>query len=184
MRTPASCNCTRHADLEISLETFSADFEDVDHADALDMVQMEFKVKQSDVQIKAAQLQFVKEMQSRKSAVLLQVPPPKVPRNEPESDWATFCGACGVALFDDEVLGICMLPCRHPYHLYCFPHIAAKGENCLVSGCRQVISQNFKSWVSIDNGNTSYGGVKIGKKFYFFISVIVMVAPFCVINTL
>lgn len=125
-------------------------------------------MKQSNVKLKGAQLQFVKDMQSRKSPVLLQVPPPKVPKIEPECDGVTFCSACGVALFDDEVLGIFMLPCRHAYHLYCFAHIAAKGDTCLVSGCSQVISQNIRPWVSIDSGNTSYGGVKIGKKFYFF----------------
>ena len=106
---------------------------------------MNFERKQSDEKIKGAQLQFMKEMKFKKSVVLLQVPPPKVPRNKPKSDWATFCNACGVALFEDEVLEICMLPCRHPYHMYCFAHIAAKGENCLGLGCSQVISKIIKS---------------------------------------
>ena len=159
---------TKVANLEISLETFSADFQDIDHATALGMAVLEYERKQSDVKIIAAQLQFVKDMHIRKSAVLLQVPPPKIPSNEFRSDWATFCGACGVPLFDDEVLQICMLPCRHPYHAYCFAHMAAEGDNCLVSGCSHAISRDFKSLLSIDSGNTSHGGVKIGKEFYFF----------------
>ena len=159
----------RVANLVISLETVGVDFEYVDCADALDMAHIEAEMKQSNAKLKGAQLEFVKDMQSRKSPVLLQVPPPKVPKLEAKCDGVTSCcSACGVAMFDDEVLGIFMLPCRHEYHLYCFAHIAAKGDTCLVSGCSQVISQNIRSWVSIDGGNTSYTCVKIGKHFYFF----------------
>ena len=99
--------------------------------------------------------------------MMLQVPLPKLHKFERESDCMYFWSACGVSLYDDEVLGMFILPCRHAYHLYCFAHIAAKEDTCLVSGCNQLISKNFKSFVFIDNGHKSFGCIKTGKKFYF-----------------
>ena len=66
-------------------------------------------------------------------------------------------------MFDDEALGVFMLPCEHEYHIYCFAHGAGKQDTCMAPGCSQAISQRIRSLMLVDSVNMPHWGIKIGK---------------------
>lgn len=154
---------TRVVTLEITLETLRSEVEYVDSDDA---VQREFDRKESKAKLIGAQVDFVRYMQTKKSRVLLQVPVPKVPTGEASVHGLDrSCIACGVPMFDDEALGVFMLPCQHEYHTFCFAHVAGKQDTCIAPGCSQEISQRIRSLMLIDSDDM---GIKIGKSTLLF----------------
>ena len=57
---------------------------------------------------------------------------------------ATECSACGMGFANDDMVGVCMLPCSHPYHLYCFGMLCWLGDQCIELGCNEHISEAVK----------------------------------------
>lgn len=57
---------------------------------------------------------------------------------------ATECSACGMGFANDVMVGVCMLACRHPYHLYCFGMLCWMGDQCIDPGCNEHIPAAVK----------------------------------------
>lgn len=57
---------------------------------------------------------------------------------------ATECSACGAGFADDDIIELCMLPCRHPYHLYCLGLLCSLQNQCNEVGCDELISEVVK----------------------------------------
>ena len=106
-----------------------------------------------------AQLDFIKSMQAKRSKVLLCVPTPKLPPVDMgSSDTRSICSACGLVMYDEDGLGMFVLPCAHVYHIYCFAHLATSKETCMGMGCMQTISPVARSLAMLGHtGAPSYG---------------------------
>ncbi|MCO5589138.1 hypothetical protein L7F22_043104 [Adiantum nelumboides] len=60
---------------------------------------------------------------------------------------ASICVACGLSFEKNEVVGVYMLPCRHPYHPICFAVMCCMRKQCMQSGCNQNIPNVAKKMV-------------------------------------
>lgn len=97
----------------------------------------------------------LKERETFVSNALLQVqqgkgpafsPAPPMPRISQEDITIVepCCTACGLSLHDEMVVGVCMLPCKHPYHIFCFATLCICNDVCLVVECGQEIPHAVK----------------------------------------
>ncbi|MCO5594608.1 hypothetical protein L7F22_048641, partial [Adiantum nelumboides] len=93
-----------------------------------------------------------------------EVPAPKVPPPNAEiSQVHDSSSACGLLMYDEEALGIFILPCKHAYHIHCFANRAGREEKCLAASCCHVIPDNIKESMFIDSGSdTSTGCLMFG----------------------
>lgn len=57
---------------------------------------------------------------------------------------ATKCSACGMGFANDDMVGVCMLPCKHSFHLYCFGILCWLGDQCTEVGCNEYIPEAVK----------------------------------------
>lgn len=120
-----------------------------------------------------ARIDFVKAMQCKRSPIHLQVLPPKVPSSNAEKlQVPDSYSACGLLMYDEEALGIFILPYKHAYHIYCFANLVGREEKCLATGCDHLIPNNIKELMFIDSGGDTFvGGLKFGKQKNFLLYI-------------
>ncbi|MCO5584414.1 hypothetical protein L7F22_038340 [Adiantum nelumboides] len=153
---------TRIFKLEMTLETLQAEVVDNDCSSEVLEINREIAMMDEIIPILNARVNFVNDMKRKKSSFHLQVPAPKVPPPNAEI-WQVpdSCNACGMLMYDEEVLGIFILPCKHAYHIYYFANLAGREEKCLAASYGHVIPDNIKESMFIDSGgNTSTGCLK------------------------
>lgn len=151
---------------QMTLETLQAEVGDDDCSSELLEINREIAMMDEIIPIHNARVDFVNAMKRRKSPVHLQVPAPKVPPPNAEiTQVPDSCSACGLLMYDEEALGIFILPCKHAYHIYCFANLAGREGKCLAASCGHVIPDNIKELMFIDSGgDTDTGCLKFGKQ--------------------
>lgn len=143
--------------LSLTIQTLEGEVVDNTFTGALARAQEQHEFTKEKEKFARAQLDFVRSMQAKRNTVLLCVPPPKVsPVDMGTFDQHKSCSACGLLMYDDNALGMFMLPCNHAYHIYCFAHIASNKDTCMVIGCTQGISHTIWSLVLLENNDTCY----------------------------
>lgn len=90
---------------------------------------------------------LVKQVEKRQVPTLALVPP--VARHSVKGTLViqNECVACGLSIEDSEVVGVYMLPCRHPYHPICFATMCYTREDCVQIGCSQSIPPSARQIV-------------------------------------
>ena len=159
--------------LDMTLETLQAEVGDGDCSEELLEINAKILGLEKNLPIVNARVDFVKAMQRRRSRIQLQVPPPKVPPfNSDVLQVPDSCSACGLLMYDEEALGIFILPYRLAYHIYCFANLAGGEGECMAIGCGHLIPDNIKELMFVDGGgDTSIGGLKFGKLNFFLLYI-------------
>ncbi|MCO5578844.1 hypothetical protein L7F22_032691 [Adiantum nelumboides] len=148
----------------MTLKTLQAEVVDNDCSSELLEINREIAMMDEIIPILNARVKFVNAMKRRKSPIHLQILAPKIP--PPKAEILQVCdsnSACGLLMYDEEALGIFILPCKHAYHIYCFANLAGREGKYLAASCGHVIPDNIKESMFIDSGgDTSTRCLKFG----------------------
>eukprot|EP00250_Pteridium_aquilinum_P011774 c20297_g2_i1 orf=210-1802(-) len=90
---------------------------------------------------------LVKQVEKRQVPALALAPPAVRPSVKGTLVIQDECVACGLSIEDSDLVGIYMLPCRHPYHPICFATMCHTREDCVQIGCKQIIPNAAKKMV-------------------------------------
>ncbi|MCO5562732.1 hypothetical protein L7F22_016364 [Adiantum nelumboides] len=147
--------------LSLTLQTLQVVVEEKAPLDAMASALKERDFTQEVEECAQVRVDFVRSMQVKRSTVLLSAPPPKVP----PVDMGTLpldkvCSACGLMMYDDDALGMFLLPCNHAFHMYCFGHLVARKYTCMEMGCMQLILHTMRSLVILGSTNANFQGVQ------------------------
>ena len=121
-----------------AIESASLDATNLDKA--VSDLQSDYEVVSLDVEENDAKLKFTEgllKLLKDNRIPMLSCTPPKQVWSSRSIFVSGDCVACGLSIVQDDVVGVYMLPCNHPYHPICFS-IACKSSNeCLYMGCSQ-----------------------------------------------
>ncbi|MCO5593124.1 hypothetical protein L7F22_047130 [Adiantum nelumboides] len=147
--------------LSLTLQTLQVVVEEKAPLDAMDSALNERDFTQEVEECAQARMDFVKTMQVKRSTFLLSAPMPKVPPvGMGILPLDKVCSACGLTMYDDDALGMFLLPCNHAFHMYCFGHLVASKETCMEMGCMQPILHTMRSLVILGSTNANFQGVQ------------------------
>lgn len=99
------------------------------------------------------QLKFCESLlgQLKSGKPFLIVPSPSMFPKESEAkvNMPGACVACGLPLSAYDILCVCMLPCGHKYHIFCFAGwIRMKAEVCASHGCKELVAEIGRTLLS------------------------------------
>lgn len=91
---------------------------------------------------------MTRQLESKTSMALL----PRVPKLHCSNDSTLFikadaCTSCGMGFKTEDFQCVCMLECKHVYHLFCFTYLCYKEQHCVAKGCDKEIPANAKKLV-------------------------------------